>query len=99
MYEPSTRLLDAINEDLQAKADQIIRDIPVRLFIDGIEIELEETIDHTSEVDRTGGEIHIHKTFGLKRMIQRHPDEYDEELHRDLFTETEIADLLSRGGK
>ena len=99
MYEPTIRLLEAMNEELQEKADQIIRDIPVRLFVDGIEIDLEETIDHTSEVDRGGGEIHIHKTFGLKRMIQRHPDEYDEELHGDFFTKTEIVDLLSRGKK
>jgi len=85
MYELSHHLSEALRQDLQEKLEQYEREVPVRLFIDGQEIELEETLDYTSEIDRSGGEIHIHRNFGLRDILMRHPDEYIEELHWDLF--------------
>ena len=59
--------------------------------IDGMKMDPEEC---TEEIDRTGGEININMVLGLKRIIMRHPEEYQEELHWPLFTEEERQNLL-----
>jgi len=89
MYSLSRHFSEEIEEYIQAKLEKYESEVPVKLFIDGKEIELEKTLDKTTEVERDGGEIWVKKTFGLREILLRHPDEYDEELHGYLFTEEE----------
>ena len=50
--ELSFNTLKIIEKDLESQLDQKIKDIPVRVFIAGIELDLDKE-------DRMGGEIHL----------------------------------------
>lgn len=69
-------------------------DIDVRIFIDGMPMGPEEG---TEEIVRSQNTIEIRMLLGIKRMIQRHPEEYVDDLHWPLFTEQERQNLLIRG--
>lgn len=82
-----TAISDAISDFMDA--------VPVRVTIDGMSV---DQLPGYVEVDRIGYEFNVSVNTGLKRIIERHPEEYIEDLHRQLFTDDEIVFLLSRGG-
>ena len=96
-HDPDGRVLKMYQterqRDIRAAVDEYLSEVPVKMIIDGVEIEPEEC---TEEIDRTGGEIQIKMILGLKRMIQRHPEEFVDELHYPFFTDEERATLLMR---
>lgn len=81
-----TAISDAISDFMDA--------VPVRVHIDGMDVDQSAGL---VEVDRYGFEFNIDIKMGLKRILERHPEEYIEDLHRQLFTDEEIVFLLSRG--
>lgn len=68
--------------------------VPVRVHIDGMDVDQSAGL---VDVDRTGYVFTVNVNMGLKRILERHPEEYIEDLHRQLFTDDEIVFLLSRG--
>lgn len=90
MYDLSTRMKEAITEELQACLDEYIKRVPIRIIIDGMEMEPEEC---GIDVSRHGGELNIIMNLGIKRMIQRNPEEYKRDLHYPLFTGEERINL------
>lgn len=84
----------AYKEYLADKLEAFILDMPVHLTIDGKSYPVT-----TEESDQGSCEINLEIKLGIKRMIQRNPAEYIDDLHYFLFSEDEITDLLIRGGK
>ena len=82
-YELSHHLSTAMQEDLKDKFEKWISEVPIRLHIDGMDMELED------EAERDGGEINIEIDLGLRDILKRHPGEYDESLHWNLFDDDE----------
>jgi len=68
--------------------------VQVKISIDGMSI---DQLPEYVEVDRDGYEFNVKVNMGIKRIIERHPEEYNEDLHRPLFTDEELINLLSRG--
>ncbi len=86
-----TRVTETMKEAISNALDYQLSNIDVHLTIDGMRMDPEEC---TEEIDRTGGEININMVLGLKRIIQRHPAEYIDELHYPLFTDAERQELF-----
>jgi len=80
-----TAISDAISDFMDA--------VPVRVTIDGMEMDI---LPDYVDIDRYGYEFNVSIKIGLKRIIERHPEEYNEDLHRPLFTDEELVNLLSR---
>lgn len=79
-----SRTMAGLNQDLDEELNRWIDEVPVRLHIDDHNIELE-----SDEQDRSGGELNIHIDLGIRDILKRHPEEYNEELHYTLFNDIE----------
>jgi hypothetical protein len=78
------RLTTALQEVMADQLEKYIAETPIRLHVDGLDISLE-----SHEVERDGGEINIKIDLGLRDIILRHPDEYNENLHWSFFSDEE----------
>lgn len=81
-----------MREQIQNELESCINNIDVTLIIDGVDLGLEES-EIKRDISYDGGQIKIDLILGLKRMIQRHPGEYNENLHWSLFTDEERINL------
>jgi len=76
---------------LSTELERYIEETPIRIKIDGMEMAPEE---NSIEIDRSGGEINIDINLGIRQLLINDMDQYDEEKHWGLFSETEVDFLL-----